>query len=125
MVFIDLPTLNGGTVRVAAESVYRMTRGLAEAAGLTRIDFGNEHQLIHMGIREVAQLLETACASLAEFAAPDGTPIFLSVSAITMIRDADPHLDPPGAHAVITVSGQRQSVQQTAQEVRRILAAVG
>jgi hypothetical protein len=96
MAFVDIPTLNGGTVHVAAGSVYRVTRGIASAAGLTHVDFGSEHQLTHIGIREVAQMLTTAGATSAEFAAPDGTPIFLSVPAITVVGDADPHLDPPG-----------------------------
>jgi hypothetical protein len=121
MAFVDIPTLNGGTAHVAAGSVYRVTRGIGDAAGLTRVEFGNEHQLTRPGIREIAQVLTGAGAKLAEFAAPDGTPIFPSVPAISSVRDADPHTDPPGANAVIIVSGQRQSVHQTVQEVRQIL----
>ena len=74
MAFVDIPTLNGGTVHVNAASVFRVTRGIADAAALTRVDFGTEHQLTQIGIREVAQSLEGAGAKLAEFAAPDATP---------------------------------------------------
>jgi hypothetical protein len=126
MTFVDTPTLNGGQVHVSASSVYRISRGKQDAGGvdLTRIDFGDEYQLTRVATADVAKLLRNAGATLIELTAPDGANIFLSVSAITSVRDADPHRDPPGAHAVVTVSGHRQAVRQTQEQVQQILAAV-
>jgi hypothetical protein len=126
MIFVDIPTLNGGQVYISASSVYRISRGIQEAGGidLTRIDFGDEYQLTRMAGADVAKLLRDSGTALIELTAPDGTNIFLSVSAITSVRDADPHQDPPGAQAVVTVSGRRQAVRQTQGQVQQILAAV-
>jgi hypothetical protein len=126
MTFVDVPTLNGGQVHVSASSVYRISRGIQDGGGadLTRIDFDDEYPLTRMAAADVAKLLRDAGATLIELTAPDGTNIFLSVSAITSVRDADPHFDPPGAHAVVTVSGHRQAVRQTQEQVQQILAAV-
>jgi hypothetical protein len=125
MAFVDIPTLNGGQVHISAGSVYRVTRGIQEAGGadLTRVDFGDEYQLSRMAAADVAKLLRDAAATLIELTAPDGTNIFLGVPAITSVRDADPHLDPPGAHAAVTVSGHRQAVRETQEQVQQILAA--
>ena len=125
MAFIDISTLNGGQVHVAADSVYRVTRGVGTDAPLTRVEFGSEFQLTHMPEKDVVSLLRNAGAKLIELTAPDRTEIFLSSSAITAIRDADPHIDPPDARAVITVAGQRQAVRQTQQQVKDLLAAGG
>jgi hypothetical protein len=124
MAFVNIPTLNGGQVHISADSVYRVTRGIQEAGGvdLTRIDFGDEYQLTRMAAADVAKLLRDGGAKLIELTAPDGTNIFLTVPAIISVRDADPHLDPPGAHAVLTVSGHRQAVRQTQEQVQQILA---
>jgi hypothetical protein len=126
MTFVDIPTLSGGQVHISASSVYRISRGIQAAGGvdLTRIDFGDEYQLTRMAAAEVAKLLRDAGTTLIELTAPDGTNIFLSVSAITSVRDADPHQDPPGAHALVTVSSHRQAVRQTREQVQQILAAV-
>jgi hypothetical protein len=126
MTFVDIPTLNGGQVHISASCVYRVSRGIQDAGGvdLTRIDFDDEYQLTRMADADVAKLLRDAGATLIELTAPDGTNIFLSVPAITSVRDADPHRDPPGAHAVVTVCGRRQAVRQTQQQVQQILAAV-
>jgi hypothetical protein len=125
MTFVDVPTPNGGQVHVSASSVYRISRGMdAGGVDLTRIDFDDEYPLTRMAAADVAKLLRDAGATLIELTAPDGTNIFLSVSAITSVRDADPHRDPPGAHAVVTVSGHRQAVRQTQEQVQQILAAV-
>jgi hypothetical protein len=126
MAFIDIPTLNGGLVHISASSVYRVTRGIqgSSSADLTRVDFGTEFQLTRMPAADVANLLRQAGAQLIELTAPDSTNIFLSVPAITSVRDADPHQDPPGAHAVVTVSGHRQAVQETQQQVQQLLATV-
>ena len=35
MAFVDIPTLNGGHVHVAAGSVYLITRGIAQEGGGT------------------------------------------------------------------------------------------
>jgi hypothetical protein len=127
MAFVNIPTLNGGQVHISADSVYRVTRGIQQAGGadLTRVDFGDEYQLTRMAGADVAKLLGDAGATLIELTAPDGTNIFLSVAAIDSFRDADPHLDPPGAHAAVTVSGYRQAVRQTQDQVQQLLAAVG
>jgi hypothetical protein len=126
MAFIDIPTLNGGLVHISASSVYRISRGIrgASSPDLTRIDLGEECQLTRMPAPDVANLLRHAGAELIELTAPDGTNIFLGVPAITSVRDADPHQDPPGAYAVVAVSGHRQAVNETQQQVQQLLVAV-
>ena len=37
MAFVDIPTLNGSQVHVAADSVYRVTSGIGTDAPLTRV----------------------------------------------------------------------------------------
>jgi hypothetical protein len=125
MAFVDIPTLNGGHVDVAAGSVYRLTHGVPGGNGvtLTRVEFGGEFQLTQMLAKDVAQILNNAGAKLVELTAPDGTEVFLSVSAVTAVRAADPHSDPPGANAVVTVAGHRQAVQQTQAQLQQDLSA--
>jgi hypothetical protein len=125
MAFVDIPTLNGGQVHVAADSVYRITRGIGADSSLTRVEFGSDMQLTRLAEGDVANLLRKAGAKLIEVTAPDGTGVFLSVGAISAIRDADPHMDPPEAHAVITVGGHRQAVRQTQADVKMLLSAAG
>ena len=112
MAFVDIPTLNGGHVHVAADSVYRITRSIQGGDGstFTRVDFGGEFQLTQMSADEVARLLASAGAKLAQLTAPDGTEVFLSVGAVTAVRAADPHIDPPGA---IARGAQRRSGSST------------
>jgi hypothetical protein len=126
MAFIDIPTLNGGLVHISASSVYRITPGIqgSSSAVLTRIDFGTEFQLTRMAAPDVANLLRNAGAKLIELTAPDRTNIFLSVPEITSVRDADPHQDLPSAQGVVMVSGHRQAVEETQQQIQRILATV-
>jgi hypothetical protein len=76
-----------------------------------------------MSADEVARRLASAGAKLAQLTAPDGTEVFLSVGAVTAVRAADPHIDPPGANAVLTVADHRQAVQQTQEQVEQRLAA--
>jgi hypothetical protein len=113
MALVEITTLNSGTIYVAAGSVSRVTRGIDNASGLTRTGSGNEHQFANVGVRETGQSLRTAGAKLPEFAAPDSSPVFLSVLSISAVRTADPNVDPPADDAVIAVAGQRQSVHQT------------
>lgn len=122
MAFVDITATDGETVHVNAGSVFRIIDGAGGPPGSTRVDFGGEHLFTAMGIRDVAHLLTGPGVKLIEFAAPDMTPLFMSAAAITAVRAADRFLDPPGANAVVTVSGQRQSVHQTVQEVRQLLA---
>jgi hypothetical protein len=125
MPFIDIPTLSNGHVDVLASSVYRISRGnqAAGQAALTRVDFGSEHQLTQMAASAVADLLRNAHVTVIALTAPDGTPIYLNAANITVVRDADPHIDPPEANAVVTVAGYRQAVQQTRAEVQQALPA--
>ena len=123
MSFIDIPTLGGGHVHAAVDSVYRITRSLqGDGSALTRVEFAGEIQLSQMPVANVAQLLVNAGAKLVDLTAPDGSEIFLAAGAITAVRAADPHIDPPGANAVVTVSGQRQAVRQTQQQVEQALS---
>jgi hypothetical protein len=107
MTFVDIPTLNGGQVHVATDSVYRVTRGIGTDAPLTLVEFGSEFQLTPIPEIDLVMLLRNEGAKLIEVTAPDGTEIFLSSPAITAIRDADPHIDHPQARAAITVTGHR------------------
>ncbi len=127
MAFIDVPTLNGGHVHVATDSVYRITRDIRDAAGatLTRVDFGDDYQLTSASASDVARLMTDAGASLVRLTGIDGTEIFLNVVAITAVRAADPHLDAAGANAVVTVASHRQAVRQTQAQVQQALAAAG
>ncbi len=127
MTFIDIPTLGGGHVHVAVDSVYRITRSLQGDGGsaLSRVEFAGEFQLSQTPVATVAQLLINAGAKLVELTAPDGSEVFLAAGAITAVRASDPHIDPPGANAVVTVSGQRQAVRQTQQQVEQALSGVG
>jgi hypothetical protein len=125
MAFIDIRTLDGAPLLVAADSVFRITLSTPVLAGgaLTRIDFGTEHQLTRTGPREIEQALTTLGVKFVELLAPDGTtPIFLSVAAISAVRRAEPGQDPLGSNVAIMVQGQRQTVQQTLAEVRLLLA---
>ena len=121
MAFVDITASDGETVHLNASSVIRVIDGAGGPPGSTRVDFGGEHLFTAMGIRDVAHLLTGAGAKLVEFAAPDMTPLYMRIAAITAVRAADPNLDPPGANSVVIVSGQRQSVHQTVQEVRQLL----
>lgn len=109
---------------VSAGSVYRVTRGAgAEGAGPTRVEFGGEAQRTPLTPSELAALLRAAGALLIELTRPEGTPIPLSVSAITSVRDASGHGDPPGTRAIVAVAGHRQAVQETQQQVGDALDA--
>lgn len=121
--FIDIPTLDGGQVHVAAGSVYRVTRGVGEDASLTRVDFGSELKLTRMPATDIVNLLRKAGAKLIELTAPDGTEVYVNPAVITTVRDADPHMDPPNAHTVISVAGHRQAVRQTQQQAKDLLSA--
>jgi len=78
MAFVDIPTLNGSQVHVAADSVYRVTSGIGTDAPLPRVDFGTEYQLTRMAAPDVANLLRRAGAKLIELTAPDSTQAFLT-----------------------------------------------
>jgi hypothetical protein len=125
MAFVDIPTLGGSHVHVAAGSVYRLTRSTQSGGGttLTLVEFGDEFQLTQTPGADVARLLTDAGAKFVELTAPDGTEVFLSVSGVTAVRGADVHTDPPGANAVVTVSGHRQAVRQTQTQIEQRLSA--
>ena len=124
MAFVNVPTLDGGHVHIAADSVYRITRSIPDDNGttFTRVEFGGGFQLTQMPTDDVAALLTNAGARLVRLTAPDGTEVYLGVTAVTAVRGSDPHIDPPGTNAVVTVSGHRQAVQQTQDQVEQRLS---
>jgi hypothetical protein len=127
MSFIDIPTLNGGHVLVDPGSVYRIMRNLpGDGAGaVSHVDFDGGLQLTSMPQAAVAALVTNAGHKLVVLTAPDGSQVFLAIEEIAAIRAADPHSDPASANAVLTVSGQRQSVKETQQQVQQAIAALG
>lgn len=98
---------------LAAGSVFRVT----SAPEGSQVEFGGGKQITPIQLDKVVTMMEDAGARLVELTRQDGSPCFLSASAITVVRD-DGQLE-PGSKAVVFVAGQRQAVRQTKREVRQ------
>ena len=125
MAFVDLPTLDGGSIHLSTAVVHRITRGPAAANGTAtvRVDYAGDYQLTTLAADAVAALFRNAGMKLVGVTAPDGTAVFLSAQAITVVKDADPHLAPPGGRTLIRVAALRQFVRESQSEVAALIAA--
>ncbi len=125
MAFVDIPTLDGSPLHLQAGAVYRITRSTPDDQGsvFTKVDYAGAYQLTREDAASIAALLKGAGAKLGAFTAPDGTPLYLAVGAITVVGPSDPNDDPPGSQAVVTVAGHHQAVAETEAQVEAIMNA--
>jgi hypothetical protein len=121
--FIDISTLNGSVVAVAAQSVWRITHGGADAAGAvhTQVDFDGGQQLTDGSAATLVAALAAAGVKMLRLAAPDQSTIYLNAAEVTAVAPAMAGVDAPGAQSAIMVAGHRQAVTETPAEVRALL----
>ena len=121
--FINISTLNGGVVAVAAQSVWRIAHGVADAAGAvhTQFDFDGGQQLTDESAATLAAALASAGVKMIRLSAPDLSTIYLNAAEVTAIAPAMAGVDAPGAQSAIMVAGHRQAVTQTPADVQAAL----
>ncbi len=123
MSFIQIQTLDGGGITVAAAAVYRLRPSLpaAEMPDATKVEFGLDRQYTREDVHSLAERLRQADAVLVKLTSPNGEPVYLGRSAISVVKPSDAFLDPPEARSVLTVSGRRQAVLETLDQVNAAL----
>lgn len=128
MSYIAFPLMGGEEVFISPSSVYRVTAELA--AGVTRIDAGPDSPVVDLSIGKVVGFLTNAGVKLVELTRPEGTPVYLNVAHISLVRGTQGG-DPNGTKAVVMVAGKRQALALTPNEAcdaimaLSVLAAAG
>jgi hypothetical protein len=121
---ISIATLDGFSVDVSAESVWRITHGLPDEAGASHVlvEYDESMQETDEAVVRLLTDLAGAGVVLVRLTTPAATAVYLNPTAVTAVQPAVAETDEPGVNAVVVIAGHRQAVVETPAEV---MAALG
>jgi hypothetical protein len=114
-----LSALDGSTVLVAADSIFRLRASLpTEGPRSTRIDYGGDYIFTHEAIADVLARIGSS-GHFIQLTVREGAAVWLSSAAIISVREA---VSPNGPGTEINIAGQYQHVIETVSQVEALLS---
>lgn len=117
----------GGTVDIAGVAVARIRRSLdAEAPDTahTRVDWA-QISFVQELPEAVATAIKVELKTLARLHGPDGTPVWFNAEKVQGPLRPQESEKRPGVASVIIIANKRQPVQESGEEVARVIEAAG